>query len=230
MAAKSTKTEGKTGADQQLSADKKPDLVGLVLAAGRASRFGSDKRQAQYDGQHTMLGRAIELIEQHCSQLIIVTRPEDEKTGAALLGSYHQHPKVEQFIAVDALHGMGSSLANGISRVIACEQQRDQAFDGALVMLADMPYIREQTIASLVSGFSADKITIPCYLEPYKEKKWGNPVLFSRKWFDALQGLRGDRGARSLIKANPCSRVELVVDDPGILHDVDTPADFEACA
>ncbi len=47
MAAKSTKTEGKTGADQQLSADKKPDLVGLVLAAGRASRFGSDKRQAQ---------------------------------------------------------------------------------------------------------------------------------------------------------------------------------------
>jgi len=52
-------------------------------------------------------------------------------------------------------------------------------------------------------------------------------VLFSRKWFVALQGLCGDRGARSLIKANPCARIEMVVDDAGILRDVDTPKDLQ---
>lgn len=213
-----------------LSSELKPNLVGIVLAAGRASRFGSDKRQAHYDGQHTMLSRAIDLIVDHCSQVFVVTRPGDEAQSETLLGPYQNNPKIEQIIASDAIHGMGSSLANGIAQVIANEKQTGQLFSGALIALADMPYIREQTIKQLVDEFDEDKISIPCYLEPHKEKKWGNPVLFSRKWFDALNGLRGDRGARALIKSNPCARIEVVVDDPGILRDVDTPADLDVCA
>jgi molybdenum cofactor cytidylyltransferase len=203
-----------------------PKLVGIVLAAGRASRFGSDKRLVPYDDHHTLLSRSVALIEEFCAHVFVVTRPGDEALKD-LLGIFTNNQQVEQFIADDALHGMGASLANGIARAVAFEQQQDQPFDGVLVMLADMPYVREVTIKRLIENFSPDKIAIPCYLQAYKEKKWGNPVLFSRKWFTALQGLHGDRGAKSLLKANPCARVEVVVDDPGILRDIDTPEDLQ---
>ena len=202
-----------------------PRLAGIVLAAGRASRFGSDKRQATFDDKHTLLSRSIALIEPVCAHVVVVARPGDEESN--LLGMFNDDQHIEQFIAPDALRGMGASLANGIARVTMFESQQAHAFDGVLVMLADMPFIQTHTIHRLIEGFANDKIIVPSYLEQHKEKKWGNPVLFSRKWFSALQSLNGDRGAKALIKANPCARVEVVVDDLGILRDIDTPEDLD---
>lgn len=202
-----------------------PRLAGIVLAAGRASRFGSDKRLARFNQEHTLLSRSIALVESYCAQVFVITRPGDEDTD--LLGQFQADQHVEQHIVPEALRGMGASLAGGIGRVLTYEQKQSEGLDGVLVMLADMPYVQPRTIQRLIEGFSPDKIIIPSYLEAHKEKKWGNPVLFSRKWFSALQGLNGDRGARSLIKANPCARVEVVVDDDGILRDIDTPSDLQ---
>lgn len=201
-----------------------PKLIGVVLAAGRASRFGSDKRRAAYDSDHTLLSRSIQITAAYCAKVLVVNRPGDEEQ-TDLLGPFQQHPQVEQFIAKDALHGMGASLANAASRVLS-DQAGGDSYDGLMVMLADMPYIRPETVEQLIANFQTDKIVIPSFMEAHKEKKWGNPVLFSAKWFSALQGLHGDRGAKSLIKANPCARIEVVVDDPGILRDVDSPEDL----
>lgn len=225
MASTGTPLTNSTSSSQVPVSLGKPVLAGVILAAGRSSRFGSDKRLAPYNDQHTLLSRSIAVIGDYCSHVFVVTRPGDED-GENLLGVFDGEEHVEQFAAVDALHGMGSSLANGIRRVVAYEQQHNRHFDGVLIMLADMPYVHEDTIGQLIDGYREDKITIPCYLQPHKEKKWGNPVLFSRKWFTALQGLHGDRGAKSLIKANPCARIEVVVEDAGILRDVDTPSDL----
>ncbi len=202
-----------------------PRLAGIVLAAGRASRFGSDKRLVPYNHDYTLLGRSIALIEGFCSQVFVVTRPGDEALD--LLSAFRNDAHIEQHIAPDAVRGMGASLASGIARVAAYEEEHHQLFDGVLIMLADMPFVQEATITTIVEGFLPDKIIIPSYLQAHKEKKWGNPVLFSRKWFAALHGLNGDRGARALIKANPCARVEMVVEDAGILRDIDTPGDLD---
>lgn len=199
-------------------------LAGIVLAAGRASRFGSDKRLAKYSDSQSLIGRSTQLIQPHCEQIWVVNRPGDEE-NAELLNSFNRYKNVSQFVAPNALHGMGSSLANAVEQVLASEEALGE-FDGLIVMLADMPYIHEETIAKLVDNFQADKIIIPSYREAHCEKKWGNPVMFGRKWFAALSGLNGDRGAKSLIKANPCARIEVVVEDAGILKDVDSPGDL----
>jgi molybdenum cofactor cytidylyltransferase len=52
----------------------------------------------------------------------------------------------------------------------------------------------------------------------------GNPVGFSRAHREALLALRGDQGARAILKAHPVSVVS--VDDPGVVSDIDTVADL----
>jgi molybdenum cofactor cytidylyltransferase len=52
----------------------------------------------------------------------------------------------------------------------------------------------------------------------------GHPVLFGRAHFAALEALNGDRGAASLLREHPVHWVE--VEDPGILQDIDRPADL----
>jgi molybdenum cofactor cytidylyltransferase len=56
------------------------------------------------------------------------------------------------------------------------------------------------------------------------EGRRGNPVGFGRVHLAALLALRGDQGARRLLQT--CPITEVPVADPGIFHDIDTPADL----
>ncbi|MEX1033129.1 MAG: nucleotidyltransferase family protein [Cellvibrionaceae bacterium] len=201
------------------------NLAGIVLAAGRSSRFGSDKRLAPHSANDTLLTQSIAVIEPACARVFVVTRVDDRDRGRELLGRWWGRDKVEQLCASDAEQGMGSSLANAISDVLAFEQAHRLQFDGVLLMLADMPYIDPITITKVVAAHSLDNIVLPCY-QCETGKRWGHPVLFGRSWFNALQALHGDRGGRSIIQAHASARVEIAVNDPGILRDVDKPEDI----
>ncbi|MEQ8800716.1 MAG: NTP transferase domain-containing protein, partial [Haliea sp.] len=56
----------------------------------------------------------------------------------------------------------------------------------------------------------------------------GHPVGFGRAFFSALARLQGDRGARDLVRRAGSGRLCLPLSDPGILRDVDYPADLAA--
>jgi molybdenum cofactor cytidylyltransferase len=53
----------------------------------------------------------------------------------------------------------------------------------------------------------------------------GTPVVFSSEVFAELRALKGDAGARAVVKENP-ERVELVAFDLAMPPDVDTPEDY----
>ncbi|MGL6044682.1 MAG: nucleotidyltransferase family protein, partial [Sandaracinobacteroides sp.] len=53
----------------------------------------------------------------------------------------------------------------------------------------------------------------------------GNPVGFARSLWPELMAVSGDRGARGLLER--LGAVEVKVDDPGILRDLDRPEDLE---
>jgi len=89
-----------------------------------------------------------------------------------------------------------------------------------VVALADMPWVRPQTIASLAAAIRAGAgIAQPLY-----RGQRGNPVAFSRRYLPQLQRLSGDQGARALLKTEAVEQI--AVDDPGIVRDIDTPADL----
>lgn len=109
----------------------------------------------------------------------------------------------------DHAEGMGRSLAAAVAAIPA-------HWDAVLVALADMPFVRGDTIDRLVEHASPDAV-----VRPRHAGRPGNPVLWGRSHFPALAELRGDAGGRSLLG----DRVPLLIDcdDPGILFDVDTP-------
>jgi molybdenum cofactor cytidylyltransferase len=180
----------------------------LLLAAGFSRRFGGVKLAATLPEGETVIARTLKQLRAVHAPLRIVTRPDLH----ALLLASGARPE-ELVLCEDAALGMGHTLAAGM---------RDMPpWRGCLVCLADMPFIRPDTLHSLLQTLQHDRILVPVY----KDAR-GNPVGFGAEWFAALQACSGDAGAREIVRGHP-DRIDLLhVDDPGILQDIDTPADL----
>lgn len=209
-----------------MTSNKSDNFAGIVLAAGRSRRFGADKRLVRYDAGHNLLGKSISLLVPQLDHIVVAMRLDDAERTEALLGQWFAHPKVEQFFSPSADKGMGHSLAESVVQLCSLEQQRGHRFTAVMIMLGDMPAVRSSTITRLLASSAEEKIVRPCYrggstLRP------GHPVVFGRQWFEELQTLKGDRGARAIVEGNPAARIDVEVDDLGILFDVDMPADLD---
>ncbi|WP_205189845.1 NTP transferase domain-containing protein, partial [Burkholderia sp. LMG 13014] len=83
------------------------------------------------------------------------------------------------------------------------------------------PWIAASTYETVTRALDADGASI---VAPAHRGVRGHPVGFSAHHFDALAALDGDTGARALFASAPVKLLD--VDDPGIVRDVDTPADL----
>ena len=117
----------------------------------------------------------------------------------------------------DYADGQSTSLRAGLAAI-----SQDAA--AVLFLLGDQPQVRPRTIDALISAFQAGDapIVVPTY-----EGIQGHPVLISRALFQDLQLVRGDRGAREVIRAhaNAVHQVPVVGPRPS---DVDTDEDYAA--
>ena len=93
---------------------------------------------------------------------------------------------------------------------------------GAMLFLVDHPVLRVSTVESLVSGISGGAIAVPV-----SKGRRGHPVLFSRDVFEEILDLDSHQGANVVVRRDPKRVVEVPVDDPGVLLDIDTPDAFE---
>lgn len=141
--------------------------------------------------------------------VIAVVRP-----GVPALENCLSEAGATVILCADADEGMGASLAAAVAA------SGDVA--GWVIALADMPYIRSETIGKIAASLAAGAaIAAPAY-----RGERGHPVGLSARFRAALEALRGDEGARALLRKN-ASLVELIeVDDPGVCRDIDTPDDL----
>jgi molybdenum cofactor cytidylyltransferase len=58
-------------------------------------------------------------------------------------------------------------------------------------------------------------------------RRRGHPVLFDRSCIAQILALPGDATLKNVVQAHTLQTVELDVEDEGVLHDVDTPTDYE---
>jgi molybdenum cofactor cytidylyltransferase len=183
-------------------------IVGLLLAAGSATRFGGDKLLAPLaDGTAVGVATARKLLGL-VDEVVAVVRPGDQRLAAALA---REGARVTA--CPFAADGMGASLAWGV--------RASPLARAWLIVLADMPWIRPESVASValaIRGGSA--IAAP---------RWrgtrGHPVGFTASLFSELSALSGDEGAKALFARHTVQTIE--VDDPGVLRDVDTPEDLD---
>jgi molybdenum cofactor cytidylyltransferase len=160
------------------------------------------------DGQ-TLLRTTLECISETSLPVQICLRPDDI--------ALQQELEREGFSCVRcdrAGEGMGATLAQGAAAM--------PDWDAVVVVLADMPWVQSATLLTLVSKVTGDSIAVPVF-----QGRRGNPVAFGRAYFPELACCQGDEGARSLVRSHAQRVVNVSVDDPGILRDVDRPADLE---
>lgn len=184
-------------------------MTAILLAAGSAKRFGSQKLLARLpDGRFVVEAAATNLVLA-AGPVIAVTGQDDQLIR--LLNDCG----CQVVVNPRAAEGMGTSLAAGV-----------RAGAGAaswVIALGDMPYIRPQTIASVTGALNAENgIVIPVF-----DELRGHPVAFAGEFGDELMALLGDNGARSVVARHP-DRVRLLpVEDAGVLADIDTTEDLE---
>ncbi len=192
-------------------------IAGVLLAAGRAERFGGDKLTAPLRHSEGDVEAGTPLGVAACRQLVAalvetvaVVRPTDARLADLL-----RNAGARVIPCANANEGMGASLACGVHATSDA--------DGWVVALADMPWIRSTTIKALGDALAhgAD-IVAPSY-----RGARGHPVGFSKRHYAELVALRGDEGARAIVAANRATVALIATDDAAVVRDVDTPAQLD---
>lgn len=186
-------------------------MQGILLAAGRGSRFGVNKLLHPLADSVPMAVAAARNLQAALSDVLAVVNDADPVLKALL-----EAAGLRVSVCPKARAGMGASLAWGVAQT--------DAADGWLIALADMPWIRPATlraVAQAVTGPSA--IAAPTY-----HGQRGHPVAFGSQHGPGLIALSGDEGARQILRRHAEDLILLPVDDVGVLRDIDTPGQLTA--
>jgi molybdenum cofactor cytidylyltransferase len=184
------------------------NIVGLLLAAGSATRFGSDKLSHRLPHGVPMAVQAARHLHAAIPEIFAAVRPGSD----TLAGSLSEYCKV--VVCENAAQGMGASLA--------CAARAAGRADGYLVALADMPFVRASSIAAVRDALASGAPLAA----PYFRARRGHPVGISGRFFEELLSAKGDEGARRLLAENESRLVKVPVGDPGVVRDIDTPDDL----
>lgn len=186
--------------------------TGLLLAAGLGTRFdphgGQNKLLAPLADGTPVVRAAAHTLLAAVPRVVAVVRP-----GAEALAHLLNEAGCEVVFSADAERGMGASLAAGV--------RASAEADGWIVALGDMPWISPATIEAVARKLDEGATIVA----PVYRGRRGHPVGFGATQGAALARLDGDFGARSLVASSAVTLIE--VDDPGVLADVDTPADLQ---
>ena len=193
------------------TAEKSP--VAILLAAGAGSRFGGGKLLHPLEDGVAIAAHAARNLIAAGLAVTAVVRPGDFPVAELL-----EQEGCAVTVCPAAAQGMGVSLAHGVSVT------RDAG--GWIVVLADMPRIRPDTIRRVAQALEAGaEIVAPAY-----QGDRGHPVGFGRRFRHELEALIGDSGARAVVQRNQALVRLIDCDDPGILLDIDRRSDLTRSA
>ena len=186
-------------------------LYAVVLAAGASTRFGSAKQLVRVAGRpllHTAVTRAAE-VTGHA--LIVVLG-----SGAAELAPLLKHSPGSVVVNHEWREGIASSIRTAVARL-------PPTCTGVMLVLADQAAVTADDLRRLAGTWRKQPQYIAAALYA---GTCGAPAIFPRSGFRALAELRGDAGARVLLRRNADRIVRVSM--PSAAIDVDTPEDLLA--
>lgn len=179
--------------------------------------MGSPKALLRDGDGRTFVTRIIlTLLDAAVTRVVVVTGVHHDAIVDAIAREHLDH-----LITIvrndDPDRGQLSSLWCGMDEVCTSDTP---AFAATLV---DIPAIRSDTVRTVVDAWSRTRQPI---VRPRVGVRRGHPVIFDRAVFDELRRAPLDGGARVVVRAHAADVLDVPVDDPGCIVDVDTPADY----
>jgi len=191
-------------------------VAGIILAAGRSVRMGTPKALLPASPTESFVARLLTTLRDGgIENPVVVGRPGDEQLRGEVErqgGVYVVNPKADE-------GGQLSSLLAGLS---ACDRAH---LRGVMVVPVDAPLLSPSTVATLLAVFDA---TLAPVVRARYQGRNGHPVIFSRGVFDELRRADPATGAKSVVHAHRQTILNVDVDDPGVVGDVDTPESYRA--
>jgi molybdenum cofactor cytidylyltransferase len=184
-------------------------LHALILAAGASRRFGSPKQLVRVDGQ-SLLQRTVA----HATELLGAGVTVVLGAHAAAIAETLPPGSAGTLINRNWQEGIGSSIRIGVQRLPG-------ACDGVLLVLADQPLVGEETLRRLITAWRRQPRQI---IASHYGNVTGVPAIFPRWCFGDLSALRGDQGARIVIRRYADHVVRLA--HPEAAVDIDYPEDL----
>jgi molybdenum cofactor cytidylyltransferase len=185
---------------------------GIVLAAGQSSRMpGSQKLLLDIDGM-PMVRHVLEAAsEGGCHQTVVVFAEDDVQRAV--------DGRAETVYNPDAATGMASSLHTGL-RAMRPE------IEAAMILLGDQPLVGSRTVATLLRAWRREgsRPAVAVAQSGGDNGGWAPPVILSRELWPRLFELKGDAGARQVLRGRP--EMLDIVPAPGRADDIDTPDDY----
>ena len=186
--------------------------VAVVTAAGSAERFGGKKLLTLIDGEPLLDHTIDALLDGGVSEVIVVVgkdaRAELERDVNAMLD-----PRVRAVENPDPSRGMFSSIQEGVAQAQG---------DAILVMPGDMPFVSAETVRAVIAAYERK----PAIVSPRYRGKRGHPVALPASLRDEIRSAKPGATLHDVIHAHTDLRVDVDLDDPGVVRDVDRPEDL----
>lgn len=185
--------------------------IAIVTAAGSAERFGGKKLLAPVRGEPLLDHTIRSLLDGGVSEVIVVLGSDGRRElgGVTTLMDSRVH-SVEN---PDPSRGMFSSIQEGVLSANG---------DALLILPGDMPYVRPETVRAVIAKYRERNAIV----SPRYRGKRGHPVAMPLALRDEIAGFPATATLHDVIKRHTDMRVDLDVDDPSVVRDVDTPADL----
>lgn len=181
----------------------------IILAAGQSSRLGEPKQLLDYSGQPLIRHMAQIAVDLDAGPVVVVVGAHAEAVTEAL----HDLP-VRKLHNPDWQTGMASSIKAGVALLAPTLP------DGILILLTDQPHVNRALLEKLID--TARSTHKPIVASQYGDTL-GVPILFRSAYFEALQQLSGDAGARVLVQQHIDDVASVPFEEGAV--DLDTPED-----
>ena len=183
----------------------------IILGAGLSRRMGEENKLFLPIGGKPM----IEWVIQHVGSAGV-----DE---IILVGSELSLDRLKKFENTrtkvvdnpDYQSGMTSSIQAGVEMA---------AGDGYMICLGDQPNIKTPTYDVLLDAFSSNPAAI---VLPFYQGEKGNPVILPKVFRADILAHEEPEGCKGIVMANKELVIQVDVDDPGVLQDIDTKTDYD---
>jgi molybdenum cofactor cytidylyltransferase len=193
-----------------MPSERTGSVAGVVLAAGTSSRMGKNKLFFDLDGE-TVVHRAVRrATEAGLAPVFVVLGHEAERVRDAI-GTLPCQPVLNPNYSA----GVNSSLKTGIQAIA------NTSAAAAVVILADMPFVTSEMIATLVNEYRQS--SAPLVVSDYEGVN-APPILYDRSLFHELATSEGEGCGKHVVKRHR-DEARRVAWPQGALADLDVPED-----
>jgi CTP:molybdopterin cytidylyltransferase MocA len=202
--------------------DATPKLLVAILAGGASRRLGRPKQLVEIDGEPLIRRQCRVAMESNVGEVVVIVgchaRECATAAAAAALGAW---PAPAVRVNEHWEEGLASSIREAVRAAI------DAGAPGLMLVHGDQFALTSADLRALQAAWLGAGGAKAC--RSWHEDYLGPPVILPARCFDAAMRLRGDDGARDVLRAlGPDETIQVHV--PSAVHDLDEPAQLDQLA